>query len=79
MNAPPQRRRTHRTIRFCILSTVAPLMLIAAVAGMGDRAATAGVGGHNVVASNPLSCIEADMQCAKDAASGNNPCDPLPC
>ena len=79
MTAQPQRRRTHRTIRFCILSTVAPLMLIAGVAGMGNRAATAGLGGHNLVASSPLQCIAENIQCAKDAASGTNPCDPIPC
>ena len=81
MNARP-RRRTHRAISACILGTVTPLVIGAGVIGMGYRAESAAASTQHarlVALTNPVQCVEENIQCAKDAASGNNPCDPIPC
>ena len=82
MNARPRRLRRPRRITTIVLGTVAPLMLVAGVTGMGHRAEAAGMNTQHrgaLVAVNPVQCVLENAQCAKDAASGNNPCDLIPC
>ena len=82
MNTRENRVRRPRRASTIVLGAVAPLMLVAGVIGMGARAEATGVSArpsHSApVANNPLQCIEADMQCAKAAASGDA-CDLLAC
>lgn len=67
MNARP-----HRRIATLVLAAMAPALFAAQLAVAG------GAGRSAVALSNPVQCIQEDMQCAKDAASGTA-CDPLPC
>lgn len=82
MNARPNHVRRPRRVSTLVLGTVAPLMLAAGVIGMGARAEAVGMTAHvshgAAVATNPVQCIQEDMQCAKAAASGDA-CDLLAC
>jgi hypothetical protein len=67
MNARPRRRLA------AVVLGLAPLVLAAELAAAAVPARSA------VALNNPVQCVLENVQCAKDAASGNNPCDPLPC
>jgi hypothetical protein len=70
--------RLRRRLATLILGTMAPLLLVAEVAAVGHRAEAAAPS-RPALATNPVQCLMENAQCARDAASGNYPCDLLPC
>jgi hypothetical protein len=71
--------RPRRTVTAVVLGVLAPIMVAAAVFGMGERAETAGLGSKPaLVAINPQQCVRDFESCMAAEAQGN-PCDLLLC